>query len=100
MGSIVRLRTKATEFVLFVCVMQRTGAAQSIQRLRYGLDIEESAIDCRQRMKFSLCTEFRPALGPIQPPTQWVLETVSPRVKRKGREADQYLQLVARARMM
>jgi hypothetical protein len=29
-----------------------------------------------------------PALGPIQPPLQWVMGPISPRVKRPGREAD------------
>jgi hypothetical protein len=30
----------------------------------------------------------RPALGPTQPPIQWILGAVSPWVKRPGREAD------------
>jgi len=30
----------------------------------------------------------RPALGPTQPPTQWVPGTLSLEVKRPGREAD------------
>jgi hypothetical protein len=33
-------------------------------------------------------TVSRPALGPIQPPIQWVLGALSLGVKRKGREAD------------
>jgi hypothetical protein len=34
-------------------------------------------------------TAFIPALGPTQPPIQWVLRALSPGVKRQGREADQ-----------
>jgi hypothetical protein len=37
---------------------------------------------------FLFSTASRPALGPSQPPTQWVLGTVSPVVKRPGHEAD------------
>jgi hypothetical protein len=33
-------------------------------------------------------TSFRPAMGPTQPPSQWVPGALSPRVKRQGREAD------------
>jgi hypothetical protein len=33
-------------------------------------------------------TEYRPALGPTQPPIQWVRGALSLRVKRPGREAD------------
>jgi len=37
---------------------------------------------------FLFTTASRPVLGPTQPPTQWVAETLSPSVKRPGREAD------------
>jgi hypothetical protein len=33
-------------------------------------------------------TSSRPALGPTQPPIQWVPGALSPSVKRPGREAD------------
>jgi hypothetical protein len=33
-------------------------------------------------------TSSRPALGPIQPPIQWVTGALIPEVKRQGREAD------------
>jgi hypothetical protein len=33
-------------------------------------------------------TASRPALGPTQPPVQWVLGAISPGVKRTGRETD------------
>jgi hypothetical protein len=32
--------------------------------------------------------QSRQALGPTQPPVQWVLGTLSPGIKRQGREAD------------
>jgi hypothetical protein len=34
-----------------------------------------------------LATASRPTLGPIQPPIQWILEALSARIKRPGREA-------------
>jgi hypothetical protein len=33
-------------------------------------------------------TESRPVLGPTQPPNQWVLDTLTPGIKRPGREAE------------
>jgi hypothetical protein len=37
---------------------------------------------------FLFSTSFRPALGPTQPPIQWVWGALSPGVKRQRREAD------------
>jgi hypothetical protein len=37
---------------------------------------------------FFFATASEPALGPAQPPIQWVLVTLSLGVKRPGREAD------------
>jgi hypothetical protein len=42
----------------------------------------------RKGKNFLFFTSSRPALGSIQSPTQWVPRTLSPRVKRPGREAD------------
>jgi hypothetical protein len=39
-------------------------------------------------MGFLLFTASRSALGPTQPPLQWVPEALSPEVKQPGREAD------------
>jgi hypothetical protein len=43
-------------------------------------------------------TASRPALGPNQPPTQWVSELLSPGVKRPVREADHLLPSGARVK--
>jgi hypothetical protein len=37
---------------------------------------------------FLFSTSSRPALGPTQPPIEWVLGALSPGVKRLGRGAD------------
>jgi hypothetical protein len=47
----------------------------------YGLDDQGSIPRQRQRI-FLLASAFRPALGPTQPPIQWVPGVLSPGVKR------------------
>jgi hypothetical protein len=42
-----------------------------------------------QIVVFCVVTPSRPALEPTQPPIQRAPETVSPKIKRQGREADQ-----------
>jgi hypothetical protein len=56
----------------------------------YGLDDRAIGFDPRRRqMIFPLSSVSRPALGPIQPPVQWVPGILSPGVKaRPGRDAD------------
>jgi hypothetical protein len=52
-----------------------------------GLD--DRGFESRQRLGiFLFTTASRPALGPLQPPTQWVPGSLSLGVKREGREAD------------
>jgi hypothetical protein len=46
----------------------------------YGLD--DRAIEVRQEQIFLLALASRPALGPTQPPIQWVPGVLSPGVKR------------------
>jgi hypothetical protein len=52
----------------------------------YGLD-DLGSIPGREEM-FPFSTSSRPALGPTQPPIQWVPEALSPGLKGPGREAD------------
>jgi hypothetical protein len=48
--------------------------------------------DSRLRLEiFLFSTASRMALGPTEPPIQWVPGALSPRVKRPGREADNSL---------
>jgi hypothetical protein len=49
-------------------------------------------------MIFLFFTAYRPALGPIQPPIQWVLGAPSPVVNRPGREADHSPPSIAEAK--
>jgi hypothetical protein len=55
--------------------------------LGYGLD--DRGFESRQELGiFPFTTLSRPALGPTQPPIQWVPGAVSLGVKRPGRESD------------
>jgi hypothetical protein len=57
-----------------------------IMPLGYGLDGRVSNLGRGKIYLFS--TSSRSALGPTQPPIQWVPGAISPGVKRPGREAD------------
>jgi hypothetical protein len=58
--------------------------------LGYGLDYRVSMFDSRRGLGiFLFTTSSRTALGPTQPPIQWVLRALSLGLKRRGREADQ-----------
>jgi hypothetical protein len=58
--------------------------------LGYGLD-DRGSIPSRCWEFFSKTTTSRTALGPTQPPIQWVPGVLSLGVKRPGREADHSL---------
>jgi hypothetical protein len=51
-----------------------------------GLSTEESGLDSRQGQETS-SIQLRPAVGPTQPPIQWVPGPVSLTLKRQGCEA-------------
>jgi hypothetical protein len=53
----------------------------------YGLDGEGVGVRVPVVKNFFFSTSSRPALGPVQPPIQWVLGALSPGVKRPGSEA-------------
>jgi hypothetical protein len=61
---------------------------QSVWRLGYGLDNRGSISGRGNDGIFLFTTPSRPALGPTQPPNQWVPRALTPRVKRLLREAD------------
>jgi hypothetical protein len=67
--------------------------------LGYGLDDRGSGVDSRRVLGiFLFTTASRTALGPTQPPTQWVSGALSLGVKRPEREADHSPNLVPRSK--
>jgi hypothetical protein len=63
--------------------------AEIAQWYSAGLRVDDLGFESRQRLGIFLCTTAsRAALGPTQPPVQWVPGAVSLGVKRPGRESD------------
>jgi hypothetical protein len=63
--------------------IHRAGVAQSVWCLTTGWTTGRSGFDPRQGQRiFPLSSVSRPALGPTQPPVQWVTGVLSPGVKR------------------
>jgi hypothetical protein len=61
----------------------------SVSIVSTGWTTGRSRFDPRQRQRiFPLASVSRPALGPTQPPVQWVTWVLSPGVTRPGRDAD------------
>jgi hypothetical protein len=67
----------------------------------YGLDDRAIEVNPRQGQRiFPLSSVSRPALGPTQPPVQWVPEVLSPGLKRgRGVALTTHPHLVPRCRM-
>jgi hypothetical protein len=74
--------------------------AQSVQRWVTAWKIGVLGFDSRRGMGiFLFTTVSKTALGPTQPPIQWVPAVLSLGVKRPGREADHSPPSSAEARM-
>jgi hypothetical protein len=77
---------KAFDIVLS---LTRAMIAQSVQRWATGWMTWVLGFDSRRKLGIFLFTAgSRTALGPTQPPIQWVPEAPSLGVKRPGREVD------------
>jgi hypothetical protein len=67
----------------------RAVIAQSVYRWVTGWTIGVLGFDSREGLRiFLFTTASRKALGPTQPPIQWIPGALSLGVKRPGREAD------------
>jgi hypothetical protein len=74
--------------------------AHSVWWPGYGLDDRRIGVRFTAGSRdFLFSTAFRPALGPTQPPSQWVPGALSPWAKRLGREAAIHLHRDSRLRM-
>jgi hypothetical protein len=70
-------------------IMVRAVIAQSVQRWATGWTVGVLGFDSWRGLGiFLFITASRTALGPTQPPIQWVPGVLSLVVKRPGREAD------------
>jgi hypothetical protein len=66
-----------------------TFAVGIVQSLRAGQPRSPGSLSDRAKHLLSSPNNvFIPPLRPTQPPTQWVLAALSPKIKRMGREAD------------
>jgi hypothetical protein len=84
-----RTRTRAAA----VGSQRLTAWATPRPRSRYSYWLRAGRPWCRSSSpgtikNFLFSTSSRPTLGSTQPPVRWVLEVLSPGVKRQGREAD------------
>jgi hypothetical protein len=68
-----------------ICSLSRDSSVGITTSLRAGRPRIRGSIPDRGKRLFSITS--RPVLGPTQPPIQWILGAVSPRVKRPRREA-------------
>jgi hypothetical protein len=66
-----------SEIIISICLQRATGWTSGIL-----------GFDSRQGLEIIFTTASRMALGPTQPPIQWLIETLFLGVKRPGRESD------------
>jgi hypothetical protein len=84
--SLKHMNTHTHEYAPEWIVIQEAGWISGIA-ISYGLD--DRGFKSRQGLGiFLFTTASRLALGPTQPPIQWVSRALSLRVNRPGREAD------------
>jgi hypothetical protein len=77
---------------MLYAILTSPTAVDSVVGLATDYGLEERGVGVRVVVKvknFLSSTSSRPALGSTQTPIQWVPGTLSPEVKRPGREADQ-----------
>jgi hypothetical protein len=79
--------------------MCQSGSRDSVVGIATGYELDDGGVGVRVPVGSRIfSTSSRPALGPTQPPIQWLPAALSPGVKRPGREADDSPQLVPRSR--
>jgi hypothetical protein len=66
----------------------RVVIAQSVWRWATGWTVGVRGFDSRRGLGIFLFAASRTALGPTQPPLQWIPRSLSLGVKRPGRESD------------
>jgi hypothetical protein len=83
----------------FLLIYWRAVIAQSVWRLATGWTISVLGFGSRRGWEFFVfATTSRPALGPIQPPSQWVPRVLSLGVKRPGVKLTTHLHLLLRSK--
>jgi hypothetical protein len=67
----------------------KSSSQDSIVRIATGYGLDDQGVGVRVPVGSRIfSTLSRPALGPTEPPIQWVPGAISPGVKQQGREAD------------
>jgi hypothetical protein len=76
------------KFNQMISVLQPIKSRDSSVGIAMGYGVEDRGSIPGRGEILLFYTVPRQALGPIQPPTQWVSGTLSPGIKRQWREAD------------